>query len=271
MNEKFSARIAEAYSIHSKQYASVLEPILRPMADEIVSMANLRGGERVLDIATGTGLIARAAAQFARSTIGIDISLGVLVRARSQSAVEIPYVTGDAHRLPFGDQRFDLVTCGLSLSHFSDVSLALGEIQRVLRSRGYFITSAWGGKGKSPTKAAAVEVRKRFLDDREETFGGTFNEETWADVDRGCAALKQAGFEDVQVITKELSGEYPNQTVAIETALAWPLTRYRIAELESLEQKRLMEETAAAIYEVDDLRWRSEVNYFLALHPGISV
>ena len=134
MNEKFTARIAEAYGQHSQTYASVLEPNLGPMADEIVGLAKLSGGEQVLDIATGTGLIARKMAQFTDSVIGIDISLGVLAIAQSLSAGEIPFVTGDAHRMPFKDRCFDLVTCGLSLSHFSDASAALGEVHRVLRS-----------------------------------------------------------------------------------------------------------------------------------------
>jgi ubiquinone/menaquinone biosynthesis C-methylase UbiE len=174
MNERFATRIAEAYGRRSEKYASVLEPILSPMANEIVDLARLRGRELVLDLATGTGLIARTVAQFTDSIIGVDISLGVLARVRSLSAAETPLVAADTHGLPFRDQCFDLVTCGLSLSHFSDVSAALGEISRILRSRGGFITSAWGNEGENPSKSAAVEVRRRFLGDREVVFEGTF-------------------------------------------------------------------------------------------------
>ena len=78
MKEPFAARIAEAYGSHSQKYVSILEPILRPMAEEIVIMGRLKGGERVLDLATGTGLIARISAQYTDSVIGIDISFGVL-------------------------------------------------------------------------------------------------------------------------------------------------------------------------------------------------
>jgi hypothetical protein len=174
MKEEFAARIAEAYGHHSQKYASILEPNLRPMADEIVSQGRLRGGELVLDLATGTGLIARTAA----------------------------------------------------------------------RSR------------------ASVEVRRRFLEDRERTFEGTFNEEVWADAERGCETLRLAGFAEVHVATLLSSGRYGQASDAIEVALAWPLTRYRIARLDPEDQQRLRKETAAAILEVDDLSWKSEIHIY---------
>jgi hypothetical protein len=93
-------------------------------------------------------------------------------------------------------------------------------------------------------------------------MGCAFSEEVWAHADRGCETLFQAGFSDVQVTTLQLSGEYRDPEEAIETALAWPLTRYRIAQLDPTNQQRLKEETAKAIFEVDDLSWYSEIHYY---------
>lgn len=267
MSEGFAARIAEAYSRHSEKYASILEPMLRPMAEEMVGLANLRGGERVLDLATGTGLIARTAAQFTAAVIGIDISLGILGRARTLSAGQIPLVAGDAQGLPFKDACFDLVTCGVSLSHLSEVAIALGEVLRVLRPGGHFITSAWGSEGESPAKEAAIEIRKKYLEDLELTYGGKFSEDVWADTEQGCQILRRAGFTGVQVATRQLAGLHRDAAVAAEAALAWPLTRYRIARLDPATQRRLEEETAAAISQVTDLRWRSEMHYYQAARP----
>ncbi len=115
MNEEFAVRVAEAYGRHSEKYASILEPILTPMADEIVALGRLKARELVLDVATGTGLIARTAAESKVSVIGVDLSLGMLVRGRVLSAGRVPFIGGDAHNLPFENQTFDLVTCGLSL------------------------------------------------------------------------------------------------------------------------------------------------------------
>ncbi len=267
MSELFTAHIAEAYGSHSEEYASILEPILRPMADEMVGMGKLKGGEQVLDLATGTGLIARSVAQFTNSVIGIDISLGMLESALSLSAGEIPFVTGNALRLPFIDGRFDLVTCGLSLSHFSDGAVALGEVRRVLRPRGRFITSAWGIDGTNPSKEAAVVVRRGFLEDREDVLEGKFSEELWADTEQGSETLRQASFADVRVTTRLMSGEYRGRAEAVETALAWPLTRYRIARLDDKDQQRLRDETAAAILKAGDLHWQSEIHYYEGSRP----
>jgi hypothetical protein len=113
-------------------------------------------------------------------------------------------------------------------------------------------------------------VRRRFLEDRELTYGGQFTEALWGDTARGCEALRQNGFEHVAVTTKFLSGEYRGPSEAVETALAWPITRYRIGKLDPEDQRRLIEETTRAILKVDDLRWRSEVHYYQANAPGLS-
>jgi len=264
MKPQFTEQIAEAYSYHSQEYTSILEPILEPMAEEVARLATLSGGQFVLDLATGTGLIARTLSRIMDFVIGVDISLGVLKLAYLQSKGKIPLIAGDAHKLPFLDQCFDLVTCGVSLSHFLNVSAALREANRVLRSGGRFITSAWGTEGENQSKSAAVEVRRKFLADKETTFRGSFNENLWADVEGAREALTQAGFVDIQVNTHELSGEYKSHEEAIETALAWPITRYRVAQLTPLGQRKLKEETASVIRQVEDLHWRSEVHYYVA-------
>jgi ubiquinone/menaquinone biosynthesis C-methylase UbiE len=268
MTDRFTERIAEAYGSYSREYASILEPILQPMAEQIVTLGRLKGDERVLDLAAGTGLIARTAASHVRIALGVDISWGALQQAQRLGAGRIPWVTGDAHRLPFKDGTFDLITCGVSLSHFSRIQTALEEVYRALRPGGQLITSAWGSGGSNPAKAAAVEVRKKYLEDRELIYQGNFSEDLWADPERGGETLRQAGFARVQVTTQLLSGEYVSHAQAVEAALAWPLTRYRIAQLDPSDQERLEAETADAIKEVSDLRWQSEVHFYLASHPA---
>lgn len=270
MNKKFTGRISEAYSHHSQAYLSILEPTLAPMAEEIAGLAVLSKGQIVLDLATGTGLIARTLAQFTESVIGADISPGILKLAHHRSQAEIPFIAADAHQLPFRDECFDLVTCGVSLSHFSDVSTALREIHRVLRPGMRFITSAWANEGENPSKTAAVEVRRQFLTDREIAFEGMFNEDLWADVEGASETLRRSGFADIQTTTLPLSGEYKNHEEAVEAALAWPITRYRIAQLSPEGQKKLREETALAIRQVEDLRWRTEVHYYVATRAAIA-
>ena len=238
------------------------------MADEIVNLGKLQGGELVLNLATGTGLIARSALESGASVIGMDISPGVLTIARHLSEGKIPLTVGDAHRLPFESHYFDLITCGFSLSHFSDYVAALVEMKRVLRTGGRFLTSAWGTKGKNPSKEAAVDVRRKFLEAIETTFADTFDEELWTDPVCGKEELERTGYVDVIVTTLIYSGQYKDVSVAVDAAFAWPITRYRIAGLSAQDQHRLREDTIVAINEVDDLRWQFEVDYYQALCPG---
>jgi len=268
MNRRFTSHISEAYGQHSEKYSSILEPMLKPMADEIIALGRVKPGETVLDLATGSGHIARAASQSTSAVVGVDLSAGFLAIARQLSAGKIPLVAGDAHWLPFKDRSFGLVTCGISLSHFPDVSSALREILRVLRPEGRFITSAWGNASESPARDAAFEVRKHYLEDQDVTFEGSFSEDLWADVNRGCTTLEEDGFVDVQVTTLPLAGEYRDASEALEAAFAWPVFRYRIAKLNFADQEQLWRESQAAILKVNDLHWRDELHYYQATRPG---
>jgi demethylmenaquinone methyltransferase/2-methoxy-6-polyprenyl-1,4-benzoquinol methylase len=96
--------------------------------------AGLRPGMNVLDIATGTGLVAREACRLAgdRGTvIGLDPSAGMLVEARR--ALPIPFIRAFAERMPCRDASFDFVSMGFALRHVADLGLLFREIHRVLR------------------------------------------------------------------------------------------------------------------------------------------
>jgi demethylmenaquinone methyltransferase/2-methoxy-6-polyprenyl-1,4-benzoquinol methylase len=103
----------------------------------VLARAGLAKGNRVLDIATGTGVVARAAASITAdwgSVIGLDSSFGMLVAGREKA--RFPNVQGKSERLPFCDASFDLVTIGFALRHFADLEAVFGECARVLRPNG---------------------------------------------------------------------------------------------------------------------------------------
>jgi demethylmenaquinone methyltransferase / 2-methoxy-6-polyprenyl-1,4-benzoquinol methylase len=102
---------------------------------EAVRRIGLAAGMRLLDLATGTGVVARAAAQVTgepQSIVGMDPSIGMLRNARIESA----RVQAPAERLPFRDQSFDRITIGFALRHFADLSVVFAECHRVLRPGG---------------------------------------------------------------------------------------------------------------------------------------
>jgi demethylmenaquinone methyltransferase/2-methoxy-6-polyprenyl-1,4-benzoquinol methylase len=102
-----------------------------------LEQAGLRPGMRLLDIATGTGLVLRPAARIVGPTglaVGLDQSLGMLREARSIQPLPLVHARGET--LPFANEQFDFVSLGYGLRHVSDLSVLFGECFRVLRQGG---------------------------------------------------------------------------------------------------------------------------------------
>ena len=102
--------------------------------------AGLRPGMTLLDVATGTGLVARAAAHVVQShqaVVGVDPSAGMLREARRAFAG--PLAQGRIEGLPFRDGLFDFVTIGYALRHAADLEIAFSECLRVLTPGGRLV------------------------------------------------------------------------------------------------------------------------------------
>ena len=103
-----------------------------------VRRAGLRPGMRLLDVATGTGLLARGAEQVVGKSgrvIGVDPSRGMLGEAQ-KALSSSPLVQGRAEALPFRDDAFDMLTMCFALRHVPDLDVAFGEYCRVLKPGG---------------------------------------------------------------------------------------------------------------------------------------
>ncbi|HEX5129779.1 MAG TPA: class I SAM-dependent methyltransferase [Usitatibacter sp.] len=101
-----------------------------------LSRAGLRPGMHVLDVATGTGLVAREAQRIvgeAGSVVGLDPSAGMLAQAAD---LRLPLVRGLGERLPFPTGQFDFVSMGFALRHVSDLEGLFREMHRVLKPGG---------------------------------------------------------------------------------------------------------------------------------------
>jgi demethylmenaquinone methyltransferase/2-methoxy-6-polyprenyl-1,4-benzoquinol methylase len=102
---------------------------------EAVKRVGLKPGMKLLDLASGTGVVARAAAQVTgepRSIVGMDPSIGMLRSGQTKSAK----VQAPAEALPFASESFDRITIGFAMRHFSDLRVVFRECHRVLRPGG---------------------------------------------------------------------------------------------------------------------------------------
>lgn len=134
----------------AEAYESVLVPqVFGAWAEVLVSAAQIPAGARTLDVACGTGVVARCAARrcgpHGRST-GIDIDPAMIQVARaaaSREGLQIDYLCGSAGELPFEAESFDVVLCQQGLQYFPDKSAALTELRRVMRPNARLVAAVW--------------------------------------------------------------------------------------------------------------------------------
>jgi ubiquinone/menaquinone biosynthesis C-methylase UbiE len=142
-----TAEAAELYERYVARY------ILGPWAPLLVDAARLAPGERVLDVACGTGVVARVAAQRVGPTgyvVGVDLNPEMIGVARSLSApigASIEWLERSALDLRLEDASLDVVLCQQGLQFFPDKAVALHEMRRVLDHGGRLALSAWNSAG----------------------------------------------------------------------------------------------------------------------------
>jgi SAM-dependent methyltransferase len=123
-----------------------VETLTTPSAARLVGHARLRSGQRVLDVACGTGVVAVTAARAGAKATGLDLTPELLARARENSqlaAVEVAWQEGDAEQMPFPDGSFDVVLSQFGHMFAPRPEVALAEMLRVLRSGGTIAFSTW--------------------------------------------------------------------------------------------------------------------------------
>jgi ubiquinone/menaquinone biosynthesis C-methylase UbiE len=125
-------------------------------AADLRTLLALPPGSRVLDVACGTGIVARLAAHQTGATgvvVGLDLHGGMLAVARTQAPTGV-WVQGSATALPYAAAAFDVVICQQGVQFFPDRLPALQEMARVLRPGGRVALVVWGALDDNPGHAA---------------------------------------------------------------------------------------------------------------------
>jgi demethylmenaquinone methyltransferase/2-methoxy-6-polyprenyl-1,4-benzoquinol methylase len=106
----------------------------------VTRIVNASEGERVLDLAAGTGMSTQAFVKSGAKAVACDFSLGMLqVGKRREPTTDTAFTAGDALRLPFRDESFDAVTISFGLRNVADIGRALNEMRRVTRPGGRLV------------------------------------------------------------------------------------------------------------------------------------
>ncbi|NEK58774.1 methyltransferase domain-containing protein [Geodermatophilus sabuli] len=151
-------------------YEETLVPaLLAPWAEDLVAAAGPRRGQRVVDVACGTGIVARTAARVVGSAgaiTGVDLNPAMLAVARRVSAGTVPeirYEVGAADALPLPDGTADVVFCQQGLQFFPDPAAALAEFHRVGVPGGRLGVSTCRSLSHQPGYRLLVDVLARHL------------------------------------------------------------------------------------------------------------
>lgn len=171
-----------------------------PLAADLIEVASLRAGERVLDVACGTGVVTRLAATRvgkAGSVAGLDVNPGMLSVARSVTPVDaaIDWYETSAEAMPLSDGAFDVVLCQMGLQFVADKLQALKEMRRILGPGGRVVLNF---PGPTPELFAAfADALARHIDPKCAGFVKLVFSMHNGDELRGL--MTEAGFEDVEV------------------------------------------------------------------------
>jgi ubiquinone/menaquinone biosynthesis C-methylase UbiE len=141
---------------------------LKPAQDRLLAMAALQPGERVLDLAAGTGLVTFPAADAVGPTgrvVATDISDAMVAMVKGEAArrglVHVSAERADAETYPFDDASFDAVLCALGLMYVPDPAACLAGALRVLVPDGRFVAAVWGDRRRCGWAEIFPIVEKR--------------------------------------------------------------------------------------------------------------
>lgn len=195
-------------------YEKYLAPMLSKWTQDLFEKAALGTGHEVLDVACGTGIVARLAADTVGSggtVTGVDVDADMIATARSVSdrdEIAIDWVEADATELPLDDQCVDVVLCQQGLQFIDDPAAALQQMHRVLRSDGRMALSVWGPLEQSPGYQALGHAMEKHLGEKQAQVNAV--PFSMGEVGSLRSLLDEAGFGDVDIDTSTREVHFPS-------------------------------------------------------------
>jgi ubiquinone/menaquinone biosynthesis C-methylase UbiE len=270
MNSQSQWHFVESVPENYERY--LVPDIFVSWAEDLVERAALRPGERVLDIACGTGIVARIAARKlggSGSVLGLDLSAPMLEAARAAAAAEgiaVDWREGSAVKLPLADATFDVVFCQQGLQFFPDRVGALREMYRVLTLGGRLVLSVWGPIERSPGFAVLAEALTRYVSP--EAGGlmitGPFS---LSDPEELREIIAKASFEDIAVCSVAKTLRFPSSDEFVLRYAAGSALASPVAKADDKARTALLTEVAAKLRSAIDnqgLRFPIESNLVIA-------
>ncbi len=216
-------------------------------AQEMVNRAFLRDGESLLDVACGTGIVARTAADEVDDIHlihGIDINEEVIKKAR-KIGKNMNWHQGDVAEMPFEQESFDVILCQQGLQYFPDPFRALKEMHRVLAENGRMLLSVWRPIRYSPFYESLCTVLREFVSIESASLLSAAY--TKGDYGKLKKLVEDAGFNSIHIsiVIKQMSYS-PFETFVMEGMMASPFSE----EIKKMEDSK-REEMLSAMFELN--------------------
>ncbi|WP_322022998.1 class I SAM-dependent methyltransferase [Burkholderia sp. BCC1977] len=251
MEEAFSAFERQGWEKLAGSYHSYYADLTDQSIDALLVALDLQPGIALLDVATGPGYLAAAAAARGADVVGVDFATAMVEQARKLNPA-LAFRVGNAEALPFTDQSFDAVGSNFGWHHFPHPDKALSEAFRVLRPGGRIAFTVWA----SQDKCAGIDIVLKAIaahgnPDVELPAAPPFFR--FSDRDECERALLEAGFADPEVLDVDqtwhirapetpfhalmrggvrvaaiLKAQTPHALAAIEEAVSKSVTKYLV-------------------------------------------
>lgn len=219
----------------------------RPVSERLVAMAHIKPGDRVLDIATGTGEPAITAARTvgeAGHVLAIDHAEEMLVVARRRAAAlglgNVEYRHGDADSIALDAHSFDAALCRWGLMFVPELDAAIRGVHKVLVEGGWFATAVWSSPDKVPMLSLAMGAVRKLADLPPPT-NQSFDPCRLADTTILEGALARAGFRDITIerIMVDFEFESPEAFLESRCDLSAPFRQMLASKPRELQQQIL--------------------------------
>jgi SAM-dependent methyltransferase len=217
----------------------------------VAAEAGVQTGERVLDVACGTGALTLAAAEIvgpSGSVVGVDANPDMLAVAR-RKPMKIEWMEASAEALPLPDDSFDAVVSQFGLMFFADKPKALAEMTRVLRRGGRLAVAVCDAVENSPGYGAFVLLLDRlFGKEVGDAFRAPFS---LGDAGRLCDICQEAGIADAEILRRVGKVRFKSIDALVSTERACVWTLGGVLTDEQFERLRRESETALSPFVTD--------------------
>lgn len=230
--------------------------LFRPLAELTLRHVDVHEGDRVIDVACGTGIVGRLVAEKigkSGSVVGVDLNAGMIEAAHRYSSVtdaDVEWRQGDVTDLPFPDASFDIAFCQQGLQFFPDKLPALKEIRRVLAPGGSMTLTVWSSVSR--VNATIADALTRYVSaEAAKTCLAPF---AFRDPVIIKALMVEAGFQEIKMETMVVERRLGPAEESIPSVMAGAPYANDVATLDRATQDALVKEVGESLnnYRVDD-------------------